>query len=70
MEHTLNNFDGLNDGFNKMLKEIDDNSHTAFLNSLDDYGNPNGFNINKMIQVDEEVKEVKKSKTKTKSINV
>ena len=70
MEHTLNNFDGLNDGFNKMLKEIDDNSHTAFLNSLDDYGNPNGFNINKMIQVDEDVKEVKKSKTKTKSINV
>ena len=70
MEHTLNNFDGLNDGFNKMLKEIDDNSHTAFLNSLDDYGNPNGFNIDKIIQVDEEVKDVKKSKTKTKSINV
>jgi type I restriction-modification system DNA methylase subunit len=70
MEHTLNNFDSLNDGFNKILKEIDDNSHTAFLNSLDDYGNPNGFNIDKIIQVDEKVKDVKKSKTKTKSINV
>ena len=30
MEQTLNNFDGLNDGFNKMLLEIDDNSKTAF----------------------------------------
>jgi type I restriction-modification system DNA methylase subunit len=52
MEQTLNNFDGLNDGFNKMLLEIEDNSKTAFLNSLDDYGNPNSFNINKLIQLD------------------
>ena len=69
MEQTLNNFDGLNDGFNKMLLEIDDNSKTAFLNSLDDYGNPNSFNIDKLIQSDseEEIKEIPKNKNKTKS---
>lgn len=70
MGETLNNFDGLNEGLNKILQGINDNSKTAFLNSLDDYGNPNGFNIDKIIQVDAEVKEVKKSKTKNKSINV
>ena len=32
-----------------MLQEIDKNVKTAFLNSLDDFGNPNGFNIDKLI---------------------
>ena len=72
MEQTLNNFDGLDEGFNKMLQEIEDNSKTAFLNSLDDYGNPNSFNIDKILQLDseeekEEIKVVVKSKSKTKS---
>ena len=72
MEQTLNNFDGLDEGFNKMLQEIEDNSKTAFLNSLDDYGNPNSFNIDKILQSDseeekEEIKVVVKSKSKTKS---
>jgi restriction endonuclease S subunit len=73
MEQTLNNFDGLDEGFNKMLIEIENNSKTAFLNSLDDYGNSNGFNLDKIIELqteDEEIKQVKKPKTKSKSINV
>lgn len=73
MEQTLNNFDGLDEGFNKMLIEIENNSKTAFLNSLDDYGNSNGFNLDKIIELqteNEETKEVKKPKTKSKSINV
>ena len=55
MDQTLNNFDGLYEGFNKMLQEIDDNIKTAFLNSLDDYGNPNSFNIDKIIELDNEI---------------
>jgi restriction endonuclease S subunit len=71
MEQTLNNFDGLNEGFNNMLLEIEDNSKTAFLNSLDDYGNPNSFNINKLIELDDEIKiKVPKNKIKSKSIDV
>ena len=70
MNETLSHFDEMNDGLNNILKEIKNNSKTAFLNSLDDYGNPNGFNIDKIIQMDDEVKEIKeikKSKTKSKS---
>jgi restriction endonuclease S subunit len=69
MEQTLNSFDGLDDGLNKMLNDIEENGKTAFANSLDDYGNPNSFNIDKIIQQDsdEEVIEVPKIKTKTKS---
>ncbi len=73
MEQTLNNFDGLDEGFNKMLIEIENNSKTAFLNSLDDYGNSNGFNLDKIIELqteNEEIIEVKKPKTKSKSINI
>ena len=49
MDETLNNFDELDEGFNNMLQEIEKNVKTAFLNSLDDFGNPNGFNIDKLI---------------------
>jgi len=66
IEHTLNNFDGLDEGFNNMLREIENNYKTAFLNSLDDYGNPNSFNIDKVIELDDEISKTK-SKTKTKS---
>ena len=52
MEQTLNNFDSLNEGLNTILQEIENNSKTAFSNSLDDYGNPNGFNLNKLILSD------------------
>ena len=69
MEQTLSNLDKLDEEVNKMIQQNDDNIKTAFLNSLDDYGNPNSFNIDKLIQSDseEEIKEVPKNKNKTKS---
>jgi type I restriction-modification system DNA methylase subunit len=69
MEETLNYLDKLDEELNKMMQNINDNIKTAFLNSLDDYGNPNGFNIDKLIDLDtnEEIKEVPKKKTKSKS---
>jgi type I restriction enzyme S subunit len=70
MEQTLNNFDGLDEGLNKMLQEIEDNCKTAFLNSLDDFGNPNSFNIDKLIEIDNEIKEVPKKKAHSKFIDV
>jgi type I restriction-modification system DNA methylase subunit len=62
MEQTLNNLDKLDEELNKMIQQNEDNIQTAFLNSLDDYGNPNSFNIDKSIQSDleEEIKEVPK----------
>ena len=69
MEETLSNLDKLDEELNTMLQKINDNIKTAFLNSLDDYGNPNGFNIDKLMNLDtnEEIKEVPKKKTKSKS---
>jgi type I restriction-modification system DNA methylase subunit/restriction endonuclease S subunit len=69
MEQTLSNLDKLDEELNKMIHQNEDNIKTAFLNSLDDYGNPNGFNIDKLIDLDtnEEIKEVPKKKTKSKS---
>jgi restriction endonuclease S subunit/type I restriction-modification system DNA methylase subunit len=69
MEQTLSNLDKLDEELNKMIQQNEDNIQTAFLNSLDDYGNPNSFNIDKLIQSDseEEIKEVPKNKNKTKS---
>ena len=69
MEETLSNLDKLDEELNTMMQKINDNIKTAFLNSLDDYGNPNGFNIDKLMNLDinEELKEVPKKKTKSKS---
>jgi type I restriction-modification system DNA methylase subunit len=69
MEQTLSNLDKLDEELNKMIQQNEDNIKTALLNSLDDYGNPNGFNIDKLINIDtnEEIKEVPKIKIKTKS---
>ena len=52
MEEMINKFDAMNKFFNDMLYEIEDGIKTSFLNSLDDYGNPNGFNIYKIIDID------------------
>jgi restriction endonuclease S subunit len=52
MEQTLSNLDKLDEELNKMIHQNEDNIKTAFLNSLDDYGNPNGFNIDKLIDLD------------------
>jgi hypothetical protein len=70
IETTLIMMDNINNNLNDMMQKMNDNIKTAFLNSLDDYGNPNGFNIDKLIDLDtnEEIKEVPKKKTKSKSI--
>ena len=52
MEQTLNNLDKLDEELNKMIHQNKNYIQTAFLNSLDDYGNPNSFNIDKLIQSD------------------
>jgi type I restriction enzyme S subunit len=50
MEQTLYNLDKIDEELNKMIQQNEDNIQTAFQNSLDDYGNPNSFNIDKLIQ--------------------
>ena len=71
IEKTLIMMDNIDNNLNDMMKKITDNIRTAFLNSLDDYGNPNSFNIDKITQSDsEEVKEIPKNKTKTTSKSV
>jgi len=69
IESTLIMMDNIDNNLNDMMKKITDNIRSAFLNSLDDYGNPNSFNIDKITQSDseEEIKEVPKNKNKTKS---
>ncbi len=47
MEIPLNNFDKIDEGLNNMLIQNEEYIKTAFLNSLDDYGNPSAFNIHK-----------------------
>ena len=51
MEKTLSNLDKIDEELTKMLEQTKNNIQTAFLNSLDDYGNPNSFNINKLIEL-------------------
>ncbi len=62
-------FDQIDDNFNILLIDTDENLQTAFLNSLDNYGNPNSFNLDKIIQQDSDIEDIPiiKSKTKTKS---
>jgi type I restriction enzyme M protein len=66
MEKAFDNFDKLDDELNKMMQKNEDYIQTAFLNSLDDYGNPNGFNLEKILLNDTE----DNKKTKSKKINV
>ena len=51
MEPVLNNFDKMHEGLNELLQQNKKYIKTAFLNSLDDYGNPNGFNIDKLMEL-------------------
>jgi len=37
-----------------MALEAENNTKTAFMNSLDDYGNPNSFNLDKILDYDTE----------------
>lgn len=49
MEETLNMLDELKQYYKDMIVKINENIQTAFMNSLDDYGNPNGFNLDKIL---------------------
>jgi restriction endonuclease S subunit len=60
IEKTLIMMDDINNNLNDIMQKISDSIQTAFLNSLDDYGNPNSFNIDKLIELDNEIKEVPK----------
>ena len=44
--------DEMDEKLNIIKNNTENNIKTAFLNSLDDFGNPNGFNIHKLIDVD------------------
>jgi len=49
MEEMLTNADALDDGLNTILTNFNEGIKTAFMNSMDDYGNPNGFNLDKIL---------------------
>lgn len=53
MNKILSNYEELHNHFNNMLYQNEEDAKTSFLNSLDDYGNPNGFNIYKIIDSNE-----------------
>ena len=76
MEIPLNNFDKIDEGLNNMLNQNEEYIKTAFLNSLDDYGNPSAFNIHKELSkcfednTDNNISkktDIKKTKKKSKS---
>ena len=49
IEETLNMLDELKQYYKDMIVKINENIEKAFMNSLDDYGNPNGFNLDKIL---------------------
>ena len=49
MEEQFKMFDDIEDNLNIIVKETEKNLLNAFMNSLDDFGNPNSFNIDKFI---------------------
>ena len=51
IKETLDMIDQIDENFNILLEQTDESLQTAFLNSLDDYGNPNSFNLDKIIQL-------------------
>ena len=70
IEKTLIMMDDINNNLNDIMQKITDSIRTAFLNSLDDFGNSNSFNIDKLIEIDNEIKKDPIEKSKTKSIDV
>ena len=50
MEETINKIDYLRQNYIKTIKDVDDNIKTAFMNSLDSYGNPDSFNLEKILE--------------------
>ena len=55
MQLAINNFDALEELWNKLIDDNDKESKTAFMNKLDSYGNPNSFNLDKIIQDDDSI---------------
>jgi hypothetical protein len=49
METPFNNFDKMDEGLKYLLEENEKYNKTAFLNALDSYGNPNSFNLDKLV---------------------
>ena len=50
MEEQLLTADKLDEELNKMLINFNKNIDTAFMNSLDSYGDPNSFNLDRLLQ--------------------
>jgi type I restriction enzyme S subunit len=50
IEKTLIMMDDINNNLNDIMQKITDSIMTAFLNSLDNFGNPDSFNIDKLIE--------------------
>lgn len=69
IKKTLDNLDKLDESLNIILNDTNHYIKSAFLDSLDKYGNPNGFNLDQLIQFDSKEK-IKKSKSKNKSANL
>jgi type I restriction-modification system DNA methylase subunit/restriction endonuclease S subunit len=49
MEETINKINELQQSYINTINEINKNIDTAFMNSLDSYGNPNSFNLDKLV---------------------
>jgi type I restriction-modification system DNA methylase subunit len=56
IEKTLIMMDDINNNLNDIMQKITDSIMTAFLNSLDNFGNPDSFNIDKLIESETEIK--------------
>jgi len=74
MEETINMIDFLQKACDDRIINVNDNIKTAFMNSLDSYGNPNAFNLDKLIfdnemplEEKEKEKEINKADKKIKS---
>ena len=51
IEITIDMIDEMDEKLNIIKNNTENNIKTAFLNSLDDFGNPNGFNIHKFLHL-------------------
>jgi type I restriction-modification system DNA methylase subunit len=58
IDKTLIMMDDINNNLNDIMQKITDSIRTAFLNSLDDFGNSNSFNIDKLIETYTEITEI------------
>jgi hypothetical protein len=64
METPLNNFDKMDELLNKLLDDNNKYLEISFMNSLDDYGNPNAFNIHKLNLNESQSENLEQNETK------